>query len=658
MELRIRGWESQGLRCPDVPVELIDAGNKSGIVSIIQMPNGTGKTTTLELLRACLSGDGSNWIPARVCEYQSQDRPQDGTFRLNLTVDGRPLVFEMAFDFQVGRVAYTTISPMVGGRHDGWAPPPDVRRFLHKDFVDLIVFDGEFASDLLKPDKTNAERAVDAMSQLYLLDTAKDIAEADRDRAIKSAGVSANRTTLEKVQRQVTDLVARVALVRKKRKETAATLDKLYVKQEKLSATYNSSLRFSESATNQLAAAKDRLHQLELCVRESAERLMEVLRVPAFVDARFRVEIERFREGLQSARLPSSTSQQFFLELAEQEFCICGRPLDPAQRTDLLTQAEKFLGTEEAGVLNALKKEVDSTIEMISDDPTMGAARCSEALVEVQGKHFKALTDLRELERELEDQSKVDLTDLRRELDSVEEEIEKYKTVVEEIDREKTPSDGDDSWCLKALEARKRDAQRKLEALTGTVEIGERTALVLQFIDRAKHKARASARGALVEEGNLRLRKILRQSPLEIEAIDKHIHLRGQTGASVGQKLAVAYVVLGGLLYRGAHSLPFVVDSPANPIDNTVRREIGQMLPQLCDQFITFVISSEKASFTNVLGEHAKTAQYVTIFRDLPSAARYKELIPTGKTRSSDRFILVEDREFFDHFDVDDESGV
>ena len=48
--LRILGWKAKGLRCPDHEIELLGGRDRLFGVSLIQMPNGTGKTTTLELL--------------------------------------------------------------------------------------------------------------------------------------------------------------------------------------------------------------------------------------------------------------------------------------------------------------------------------------------------------------------------------------------------------------------------------------------------------------------------------------------------------------------------------------------------------------------------------------------------------------------------------
>ena len=51
MSLNILGWKCEGLRCPDFNVELEKHNNSS---TFFQMPNGTGKTTTLRLLKRSL----------------------------------------------------------------------------------------------------------------------------------------------------------------------------------------------------------------------------------------------------------------------------------------------------------------------------------------------------------------------------------------------------------------------------------------------------------------------------------------------------------------------------------------------------------------------------------------------------------------------------
>lgn len=86
--LRILGWTAEGLRCPDHEITCCDASDQPFAVSLIQMPNGTGKTTTLSLLRAALSGGGRNWDSGKVRELRKKGGTSPtGTFTLRLALN-------------------------------------------------------------------------------------------------------------------------------------------------------------------------------------------------------------------------------------------------------------------------------------------------------------------------------------------------------------------------------------------------------------------------------------------------------------------------------------------------------------------------------------------------------------------------------------------
>lgn len=657
MELRIKSWESEGLRCPDAKVQLADAVDQQGVVSIIQMPNGTGKTSTLELLRACLTGSARNWEPEKVIEFRSNTDTTEGYFRIDLAVDARPLVFELKFDFATGRALYSTTSPAIGGYQEGWKPPSNVRRFFHPDFVDLFVFDGEFASDILDAKKTNAEHAVQAMSQLYLLDRARIFAEEDKDRIVKSARVTGSRQALKQTEDKLAKVLSQIKKIKRAREKCVKELREGESKEAELKVRFDDLAKIQEGSSNALEQAEHSVDSAKQLLSDTSARAMMVIRSPHSLAPEFKNALKGFRSGLSSVELPPSTSRQFFYELAEESACICGRPLDEEARGQILQHAEHYLGQEQAGVLNAIKSQIDSVMaeENSGDLAATDAQSIGQDLASCINNYFRASTDLAEIKEQLAAPGG-ELADIRDELQRVSEENDKHRTILDAIDRPPEPADKDETtMCLAALGQQKRKLEGKLEALTGTVDVGERTRVIVDLLEKSKRTAKNAVQKELTQSGNRLLREILRQSPIRIESVGSHVKLQSQADASAGQKLVVGYVLLGGLLKRGAHSLPFVVDSPAGPIDHTVRRSVAKLLPEVCDQFITFVISSEKHSFTDVLGQAASQAQYITIYRALEATDSYESQLPaTGVTRT-DRFIAVEDRKFFDLFDMDSE---
>ncbi|MGD1804195.1 hypothetical protein ACP6PL_01965 [Dapis sp. BLCC M126] len=58
MKIKVFLLKTEGLRCPDMKINLLSGVNPAH-VSLIQMPNGTAKTTTLSLIRAAMNGEAN-----------------------------------------------------------------------------------------------------------------------------------------------------------------------------------------------------------------------------------------------------------------------------------------------------------------------------------------------------------------------------------------------------------------------------------------------------------------------------------------------------------------------------------------------------------------------------------------------------------------------
>ena len=72
-DIKILEWKASGFRCPDHKINLQKSENTPYGISLIQMPNGTGKTTTLNLIQAGLSGSASHWSKEKVTEFRKRD---------------------------------------------------------------------------------------------------------------------------------------------------------------------------------------------------------------------------------------------------------------------------------------------------------------------------------------------------------------------------------------------------------------------------------------------------------------------------------------------------------------------------------------------------------------------------------------------------------
>ena len=131
----------------------------------------------------------------------------------------------------------------------------------------------------------------------------------------------------------------------------------------------------------------------------------------------------------------------------------------------------------------------------------------------------------------------------------------------------------------------------------------------------------------------------------------------GKSGGSAGETLSVAYAFLSTLFSRQDYQLPFVVDSPAGPLDHPKRSAVAALIPNLAGQFVAFVISTERDGFQDKLDDACKgKIQYVTLFRK-GDAQIEKAAGKEKKVRMTADGILVTGKSFFESFQIEKENG-
>jgi len=133
-------------------------------VSMIQMGNGTGKTTTLNLIRALLTLKGKDFSSEEVADLRPKKFDADfGRVDLIVSFDNDMHKLTLELDYQSGEHKYSTTSST--GKHGGvesGLKVPTKFTFLQK-FVDLFVFNGELVQDLLNREKDIAKTAIDLL---------------------------------------------------------------------------------------------------------------------------------------------------------------------------------------------------------------------------------------------------------------------------------------------------------------------------------------------------------------------------------------------------------------------------------------------------------------------------------------------------------------
>jgi DNA sulfur modification protein DndD len=657
MRIDLAGWESAGLRCPDIKVDL-RRGQGVPSVTLIQMPNGTGKTTTLQLLNATLSGAAAKWSPEKVRTFRRQgDLAPAGVFKVTLLVDGKPLSIELTLDYDSGQVRFKSTNPGSGGQVPQWHVKPELHRFLAPEFLSLFIFDGEFADRLLDSESSEADRAVDALCQLYLLDQLSDFAGAHWDRTTKAQGAKTT-SGLTRWQEAHTRLTARQKTVTEAKAKAKDEITKLHKEAGELTEKMNARLTSGDTTRERHEAAQLALATAEGEVKTGTAALMTSMRLPHALHPALAASLVALRDNLDRLKLPENTSAQFFEELIREDECICGRPMDAHSIEEIKTRAKRYLDADDAGVINAMKSDIEQFAGVIDEDAGFNrVARLSRELTRAVRNVKDAEGQVRALKAQLIAQGDEQLAEWQSRLEKCETSQRTYEDLLKSIEGPGEASEADDkTMSLSQIAKRLVEARDKIAEITKTVTLRRQTDLLQALLKKATAQARHQIKAELLAECNTRLAKILANDPLVIEKIEKSIRLKDQDGASVGQTLSVGYTFLMTVLKRGANDFPLIVDSPANPIDQGVRRKIGKLIPELCTQFVGFTINTERVGFVDTLEANAPDIAFLTLFRKTPGAQRLMKDLPAGRFTETANAVLVVDRDYFYRFDIKDEE--
>ena len=619
MELRILGFESRNLRCLDTKIRLTDENNEPYKVSLIQIPNGHGKSTISSLIRCAFDGS-ANDPDFDMFEYQSESNDEKGEFTLDLTVNSEAISFKMEFDFALGEVTYFTNTPDLGGFKKGRITVDNykgLKMFQKPQWSELFIFDGELCHKLLERNNSSAKKAIETLCQVYLFDEAIEFLKNKKERHLNqqsttkksqvktSRGMTGLETRLENIKKQIT----RVSLLKK---DLETKLEETNEKIKKLEniLTINAEDEKNQAKKVELTKIKD---QLNSDLNEEILYAKEYLLQPYNLFENFKNEISEFDKSLEDHGLPGDASEKWFTDLSKKEVCVCGRAIDEDCKKFILSNFHSHLSNETAGLIGAIRKDIGA----IDQNTKLNTA---DIISKLNTKYKLAEDATTNLALHTKGQINSDKNEKTKELKEYQKLIENKTTYELQLKNINRPMDQDKdkdhtSTCLDFLHKELNKLQRSKSEAAGTLDLYEKLDLVENILLESKKITSNNLIKEIKDQCNERLKNVLSGQPILIESIDQNIKILRKKRVSVGQTLSTAYVFLTSLLDRGNNSFPLVMDSPAGPIDDDVRKEIAELIPSLTDQFISFVISVERSSFADVLADNSNgNIQFITGF--------------------------------------------
>ena len=654
--LKILGWTVQGLRCPDHSLDFTREDGESYPITLIQMPNGTGKTTILSLLRAAISGSAVNdaWNPSTVNQYK--DRTTDtsnGSFEVRLLLNNRRVTILIIFDFDDDTISYKTT--LGQGMRDGFHPPPEFRQFMNSNFVNYCIFDGELAEHLLDSNYADAQTIVESLFQLNTFrDMQNRITEywdniTEKVDASEEKGLTRRRNRILKLRELIEE---RESSLNKLQSE----MDILRAKRDKLNTKYEEEIRTFETIFEDLHDRQAKVEELSRMVNDASHDILDMMRDPHVLASGFSHSMLSLKDGLDRVKLPQSAAREFFLDLSSEEECICGRIIDEEISNTILVRAERYLAEDDMSLLNAIKSDIRGTINADIDSDQNELKHEVTQLRKCMDDETEARNALDQFKYETE---RLDpkIHDIRREIFELDESIKNLELEATKYERPDDGQNDESTFGIEALAGRLATAERKHAEITQTLTIKNKCELLKNIVDSSHTIARNEISMDVCEQTNNRINTLMPQNMIALDRIESHLVLEGQEGGSAGETLSIAYAYLSTLFNRTDHQFPFVVDSPAGPIDLSIRPKIGRLIPNLTDQFIAFTISSERPGFVDELRDSSgDELQFITLFRRQSGQEIEAQIQSERGVTITSNGVLVEDESFFDIFQLDDEE--
>lgn len=655
VRLNILGWSASNLRCPDHEISLCLPNTQVPYkATFIQMPNGTGKTTTLQLLRATLSGSAQKWTSEQIAEFRNNTSlAKSGSFVVKLSLNDKLLTLELKFDFQREKIEYKTTYN--SGIQNGFFPPSIIKKFLNIEFVSLFIFDGELARNLLDDKQTRARDAIDALFQLSLFDGVASQFQINWE----NHAANTSSTTEQGLNRRRNKLKS----FKQRKKDIEAKQEKLHLLRSQLKIDLQNAEEEYEAAFNRdknlgakLKNTKEELDKAVITVNFELQQSIEEMRNPQKLVPNFGLELLNLKDNLDSLKLPTSTSQQFFDELARASKCVCGRPMDEISSKKVRERANQYLAEDEVAALNIIKSNIAKYCHKNTDNFSLQLQEQLERLGKSIRLRDTKTTEISAIEKQRIEQGDSEIEDKQYRKEKLKSDLQVCEEQLREIERVALSNPKDDTKCLKELDRLIKQAEADVAEASNTINLLKRTKIIQAVLTQAHKQAREKLRRYMIDGTNQRISQLLTRNPVVLDDIQNSLRLRNRKRGSEGQTLSVAYAFLATIFDQSTYKLPFIVDSPAVSLDLNVRREVAGFIPSLFDQFFAFTISSERNGFVNTLHKTVDgEVNYITLFSKVTQTKHLWQNQDNSLVTETSNGILIEGKEFFEQFDIEQE---
>ena len=576
--------------------------------NFVMMANGTGKTTTMTLIKGLLDGSAKNWPVDYVKSFAPTTTTGDkGEFSITVKFDEKQYKYFLSLDYVNGIAKIETQAPPKG-RETGLLLPTAIKGIFTPEFVSRFVFDGEQAKKSM--DRTSNE-ADETIRYLYRLDELDEILAMNMNILTEiqnaeggSTGTRGSLSNLRSRQKKVRDHIASLEKKQKQLNGDIARFSQEKIEKEKQRQELDKNYEALNKEKNEVIAEQEKNRgNVDVKITE----IVSLVKTPYLVSEGLCNRMYEFGDAMKKLKLPKSSSKDFFTELAYAEKCVCDRCIGEKERDAILKNAERYLGSDHQAVLNNIK----SVLMGSTYDEHLVAA--FEELGKLQEQKTRLNARFADVEDKLIKAGGPQVEQLQSEIEVLIGQISSAQTQLKIIESK----DEDDETLTEENnlhKARRADAEYevKIASTTKTNAALRKKNVVQDLVNEIKTQATAALKEEIIKKANDKISRVIKDDYIEIESIDDYIKLKDREGASDGQTLSIGYCFLGTLFEEAELEFPFVIDSPTGKMDFDKRQAVADIIPVVFNQMIAFVQSAEVKCFADRFYKNTDT-QYLTI---------------------------------------------
>ena len=219
----------------------------------------------------------------------------------------------------------------------------------------------------------------------------------------------------------------------------------------------------------------------------------------------------------------------------------------------ILDNAEKYLGSDQQSVLNAIKSSLmNSSYDSRLNDAFFVLSGLREQANRLQTRFNNNAEKLLKAGGE-------EAAQLKKRIEELSENIAVARSklnIIESNDESNEELTEDNN--LHRAEMMYKEYDQKIAAATRTNTALYKKETVESLVLSIKEQATSELKREIIKKTNEKLQKVITDDFIEIENIDRYIKLKGRDGASEGQTLGIAYCFLGTLFEDSELEFPFI----------------------------------------------------------------------------------------------------